>query len=147
MPRKRGAVPQAPTLAQLRERWESADRLARGVYKSPEKIRLARGREVVAALRAMYSATGDPAFAAALKAIEVWGFERLDAGTLKRARISAGSNETVTFFPRMHTLVGQGFSVRHAAAQVACTWWIEGQSFDAVVDGLRTGYRKWLKVV
>jgi len=95
-------------------------------------------------MRAMYEATGDRRFADALAAIEAHGFEQRDAGSLRRTKSKIiGNHETVTYFPRMHTLVGRGATVRHAAAQVAYTWSIPGTTFGRVIKSLEDGYRKW----
>jgi hypothetical protein len=149
MPRKRRAVasPTAPSIEELRKRWERVADLERAVYRKPEKApRLARGREVVAALRAMYAATGDSAFDAALNAIKTYGFEQLDAGTLKRTRANTfGTDETEAYYPRMRQLIERerGASVRQAAAQVAYTWHISGTSFETVITTLAKGYQEW----
>ena len=142
-----GGRPQQALLdiEELRSRWERVADLERAVYRKPEMApRLARGREVVAALRAMYAATGDSAFVDALNAIETHGLEQLDAGTLKRTRAKTfGTDEAVTYYPRMHQLVERGASVRHAAAQVAYTWHISGPSFETVITTLSKGYGEW----
>jgi hypothetical protein len=148
MPRKNrpAARPgQLLDVGELRARWERAAKLERTIYRKPEKApRLARASEVVAALRAMYAATRNPAYDQALAAIKTDGFEQLDAGTLKRTRAkNFGTYETSTFYPRMQTLVERGASVRHAAAQVAYTWQISGPSFEAVITSLSRGYQKW----
>jgi hypothetical protein len=92
----------------------------------------------------MYAATSDSAFDDALKAIKFYGFERLDAGTLKRTRGKTfGTDETETYYPRMHQLIERGASVRQAAAQVAFTWQISGPSFESLIKTLAKGYREW----
>jgi hypothetical protein len=130
---------------ELRARWERVANLEHEVYRKSEKApRLARGREVVARLKAWYASTGDPRLAAALEAIEAHGLEELDAGTLRRTRAKIfGTDETRAYYPRMHVLVERGATVRHAAAEVACTWQISGPSFEAVIKALAKGYREW----
>jgi hypothetical protein len=123
----------------LRAAWERVIPLQRRIYgdDSTKASRRARYGEMVAALEAMHSATGDARFVAAIEAMKEHGFDRQDAGTWRRL----DRTEKVCV-RRMHELLlrNRVRSVGHAAGMVAVMFSIDGASFDAVRKRLERAY-------
>jgi hypothetical protein len=126
----------------LRAAWDRVIPLQRRIYgdDSTKASRRARYGEMVAALEAMHSATGDARFVAAVEAMKEHGFDRQDAGTWKR-RFDSTEKVCVR---RMHELLSRNRArnARHAAGMVAVMFSIDGASFDAVRKRLERAYRR-----
>ena len=124
----------------LRAAWERVIQLQRRIYgdDSTKASRRARYGEMVAALEAMLSATGDARFVAAIEAMKEHGFGRPDAGTWKR-RLDRTEKVCVR---QMHELLSRSWArnPRHAAAIIAVMFSIDGASFDAVRKRLERAY-------
>jgi hypothetical protein len=120
--------------------WQRANEAAMRVYERPSKIKHAHGREIISALRDMYSATGDSRFLDALAAMTEHGFDRPHAGTW---RIRERREERVCVMWMHDRLAGEKtLSVRQAAKRAAVAFWISGQSLDAVTKRLERAYRR-----
>ena len=119
------------------KRWRAA--IAQERYRRP-RIKRARSSEVISALFDMYVDTGDARLRSALETMQERGFDHPHAGTW-RAR--ERREERVCVW-RMHEfrVRRKARSLRQAAATVAVTFGIGGQSFDAVVSRLRKAYRR-----
>ena len=127
----------------LRRRWERTRVAEQGAYRRPEKTRRARGGEVVNALKEAIGATGDPRFAAAIKALKEHGLDRPDAKTFQRARWRPIEYNCLRRMEQLLRVPAR--STRVAAARTAVEFHVEALSFDAVVRRLERAYRSHLR--
>jgi hypothetical protein len=130
----------------LRRRWEMTRHGLPGVgsertaYRSPEKVRRARGSEVIAALKEAFGATGDPRLVAAIEALKESGFDQPNAKTLQRFRAVPIEANCIRRIEQLRAREPRP-SVRSAAARTAVEFHVEGATFDAVVRRLERAYR------
>jgi hypothetical protein len=123
----------------LRKRWERVHEDEKLAFCKEEKVERARGSEVMAALAAMYYATGLEVYRAALQALQEDGFDHARAGAYTPLW---EKNAEKIYADRMQRLIQRGRSKRHAAASVAVDFWVRGETFDAAVARIEAAYRK-----
>lgn len=126
----------ALTYEQWRERWEKARAAERLIYRPDKKISRASVRSVVAFLRGVRShkdkrgRLSDPRFDNMARAIEGFRFDRSSRPAYFR------HVEAVCVARIVQLVCNNGTSVRLAAARAATEFFVEAQSFDAVVKRL-----------
>jgi hypothetical protein len=134
------------TFEELETRWNRAQAMQRKIYtrQNGNKIRQARASETITTMRVWYQATSDAAFAAAIRASQMYGFDRQNSGSLKQARNRAVGYDEEIFLANMEQLMRSDAkrSIRNIAAHVAVIYFVPGTSFDSVVKRLARAYRR-----
>jgi hypothetical protein len=139
---KKRKLPDVPCWAELEQRWQRVvnqrtRKREQVVYR--RETRRASGPKIIAALKDMASATGDPRFTAAVQAIKEHRYDRQHAGTWRQIKRIAAE---VAYARAMETLIWKGWPERKAAGQVAIDFMIAGANLKSVVATLVHVYRR-----
>ncbi|MDX7950496.1 hypothetical protein P7D22_04790 [Lichenihabitans sp. Uapishka_5] len=106
-----------------------------------------RAPELIRALERMHTATGDPVFDDALRAMKAYGFDR--HGLVRGAKVA----QEAAYGPPDHGFLVQmrfnverrGETIPEAAENIAAEFGAPGHSFDATTQRLEEGFREWRK--
>ena len=133
--------------SQLREQFGASfkgfDDVGDPITANNQRARSMRGPEFVRALERALSATGDPVFDDALRAVRAYGLDK--GGHGKISRQIWGDMESGDFGQIRFLVERRGMSVPPAVERVVAELGLHGSSFEAIVQELSKSFRSWKK--
>ncbi|MGU3284961.1 hypothetical protein [Methylobacterium mesophilicum] len=133
--------------SQLREQFGASfkgfDDVGDPITANNQQARSMRGPEFVRALERALSATGDPVFDDALRAVRAYGLDK--GGHGKVSRQIWGDTENGALVQIRFFVERRGLSVPPAVEKVVAELGLHGSSFEAIVQELSKTFRIWKK--